>query len=55
MENKLIELPKGYSVKNDDCVGVSYYNDKNLIIFQHPVDNNSARKIVWALYNINKK
>lgn len=45
-----IELPRGYYIKNDDSVGISYYDDKDNIILQHPFDNINARKLVWDIY-----
>jgi hypothetical protein len=45
-----IELPQGWTVKEDDCVGYSYFDDKGKIIAQHPFDNNAIRTFCWQIF-----
>jgi hypothetical protein len=45
-----IDLPEGYTVREDSVVGVSYYDDQGQIVMQHPRDSDSARKMVWKVW-----
>jgi hypothetical protein len=53
-EIEKLQLPDGYSVIYDDCVGFTFYDETKKPIIQHPYDNNSIRKYVWDVYKINK-
>ncbi len=46
----MIPLPEGYTVKHDDIVGYTYYDNKGNIVIQHPYDNDTARKVVIAYW-----
>ena len=45
----LISLPKGYTVRENRMTGVDYLDPKGNIVFQHPKDDNPARKLVRAI------
>ena len=45
----LIDLPEGYTVRENRMVGVDYLDPKGNIIFQHPIDDNAARRVVWII------
>lgn len=49
VEEKLIELPEGYTVEYDSAVGYCYKDSRGRILVQHPKDNNSIRKLVLKL------
>lgn len=41
------ELPPGYTVRRNPFMGVEYLNPLGTIVFQHPIDTDSARFWVW--------
>jgi len=45
----LIALPEGYTVRENRMVGYDYLDPQGDIIFQHPIDDNAARKAVWMI------
>lgn len=47
--DELIELPDGYTVRENKQVGVDYLDPQGNIVFQHPVDDNAARHYVWFI------
>lgn len=49
MEEFLIDLPEGYTVRYDEDIGYSFIDRRGRIIVQHPKDNDSIRKLVWLL------
>lgn len=48
-----LPLPEGVVAKID-CIGISYIHaPTGRIVFQHPYDNDAARKCVWlAMENV---
>lgn len=55
VDDLLIALPPGYKAKADIAVGISYYDEKGQIIFQHPKDSNLARIGVWNIFEKREK
>lgn len=49
VEEKLIELPEGFTVEYDSIIGYTYKDKKGRLLVSHPKDNNSIRKLVLLL------
>ena len=49
VEEKLIELPEGYTIEYDSVIGYCYKDTNGRTIVSHPKDNNSIRKLVLKL------
>ncbi len=45
--DNLIDLPPGYTVRENKQVGVDYLDRYGNIVIQHPVDSNSIRHYLW--------
>jgi hypothetical protein len=54
-ETTTIDLPEGYTVREDSAVGVSYCDDQGHIVLQHPRDSDSARKMVWRIWEVRRQ
>ena len=52
--DELIELPDGYTVRENKQVGVDYLDPQGNIVLQHPTDSKVARYLVWHIWEIRK-
>lgn len=46
----LVDLPPGYTVRQEPLIGYAFLNAHGMVIEQHPKDNNAIRALVWHKY-----